>query len=179
MIEHRIAAALSFPGSSMTDRKEAVTIRPATALDAVNIAKLLKAQLGADQDQLRVNDKRMVQWVMTTLDTAFVAVADCSGRIVGSIAMSPMQQPWSDDWFMGETWFTVKPSVHADNTAKELLEMAEQFADSKALALFFKVPATDTDKDSLLSERRDFHFMGTAYYREAKRDVQSGASTLA
>lgn len=166
----------------MTLRTEAVTIRPATALDAVNIAKLLKATLTGDRAaSLRVSDDRIVKWVMSTLDGAFVAVADLSGRIVGSIAMSPMQQPWSDDWFMGETWFAVKPSVHTGDTDEKLLEAAEAFADTRGLPLFFKVPSEDLEKQELLASRHGYHFMGESYYRSARRsrDEQREESALA
>jgi len=153
---------------------EAVTIRPATALDAVNIAKLLKRTLGADQDALRVNDQKTVKWVMDTLETAFVAVADLSGRVVGSIAMLPMQQPWSDDWFMGEAWYAVKPSVQTEGTAADLLEQAEMFADKKRIPLFFKVPAGDVDKETLLSSRLGYHHMGNAYFRSVPSRSRDG-----
>ena len=166
----------------MTAKNEAVTIRPATALDAVNIAKLLKLTLGGHQDTLRVNDEKTVKWVMSTLETAFVAVADMSGRIVGSIAMSPMQQPWSDDWFMGETWFAVKPSIHTRDTDERLLEKAEEFADWKRMPLFFKVPDGDREKLDLLEQRHGYHFMGRSYYRSLPRsrdDVRREESALA
>lgn len=165
----------------MTEDRGAITIRPATALDAVNIAKLLKHTLGADQDALRVSDPKIVKWVMSTLETAFVAVADLSGRIVGSIAMTPTQQPWSDDWFMGETWFAVKPSLHTQTTAADLRNEVEKFAEAKGFPLFFRVPAGDTDKDALFTDRHGYHFMGTAYYRSAprSRDVRREESALA
>lgn len=161
--------------------ESAVIIRPACALDAVNIAKLIKHTLGADQGLLRVNDHKVVQYVIQTIETSFVAVADMSGRLMGSLAMSPLQQPWSDDWFMSEAWFCVKPSVHTSDTAEQLLAAAEEFADSKRLPLFFRVPTDDAPKLALISDRHGFQVLGSHFLRgrQGGRDVHRAGSALA
>ena len=153
----------------MTNPNDAVTLRPATALDAVNIAKLIRHTLGADRGLLRVNDSKVVQYVINTIETSFVAVADMSGRLLGSIALTPSQQPWSDDWFMSEAWFCVKPSVHTGDTAERLLQEATAFADVQKLPLFFRVPHDDTPKSALISDRHGFNVLGAQYLRAPQR----------
>lgn len=165
----------------MTNQDGAVTIRPATALDAVNIAKLIKHILGADQGLLRVNDEKTVQYVINALTTSFVVVAEHkTGRLMGSVALTPLQQPWSDDWFMSEAWFCVKPSVHTGNTAERLLEAAEKFADKKGIPLFFRVSDDDQPKADLLNRRHGIKLLGTHYLRapQGNRDVRRVESAL-
>ena len=165
----------------MTNSTEAVTIRPATALDAVNIAKLIRHSLGADQGLLRVNDQKIVTHVLHTLETSFVAVAEhTTGRLMGSLAMTPLQQPWSDDWFMSEVWFCVRPSVHTGDTDVRLLREAETFADAQRMPMFFRVPGDDREKGALIDGRPGFSKLGTHYLRapQGGRDVRRVSSAL-
>lgn len=136
----------------MTNPTDAITIRPATALDAVNIAKLIRRTLGPDR-ALRVNDTKVVQYVVSTIEKSFVAVAEhVTGRILGSFAMTPAQQPWSDDWFMSEAWFCVLPSAHhTADTGRLLLADAMAFADSKNMPMCFISDPGDESKLKLVT----------------------------
>lgn len=164
----------------MTEKNEAVTIRPATALDAVNIAKLLKLTLG-EKEPGRVNDAKMVQWVLSTLDRAFVAVAEHAGRrLVGSIACVPMQPPWSDDWYLGEAWlFALQSSVAPyEQTIAQMIGWAERLADQERLPLMVAAQNADRSKVGLFSNRPGYGFFGRSFMRMPEVPV-SAESALA
>lgn len=117
-----------------------IVIRPAEVLDAVNIVKLLRAEWQElAKDGLGVlNERKGLEWVLTSINHHFVLVADLQGRIVGTIALKPLEIPWGDGIFLGQLWFYVFPTFRKGDIAEQLARAAEALADRHGLFTMFR-----------------------------------------
>lgn len=157
----------------MTEKSRGATIRPATALDAVNIVRLLQdGWKGSGAVQVaRVNETKAMEYVLSTIklserEDAFVSVADLSGRLVGTLACVRRQERWSEDWFLGKEWFYVTPTWLTRGTAHSLLAEAEKHADARAMSMLFEIDiATQSEFDRLLANRPGYRRHGATYLR--------------
>jgi hypothetical protein len=160
----------------MTTELRDVTIRRATAMDAVNIVRLLKDGW-SEQRHLppsRVNDVKALRWVIQHIEQSFVVVADLSGRIVGSIACRTVEEPMSDEWYIERVWFYAIPSFHG--TPNKLLVEAESFSEEQGLPLVVSVDSFRPERfDRLMASRRRYVSMGGTYMRVLEA-IDDGAS---
>lgn len=114
----------------------AVNIRPATALDASNLVRLLHAgwDEGAAAALGSFDEGRVLEYVTRTLKHCFAVVAERSGRIVGSIAIAPAHLPMIAEPVMVEAWFACVPAWREKGVPGELLFAAERLCDTHGLA---------------------------------------------
>lgn len=143
-------------------------IRPATAFDAVNIAKLLKASWVSQAAEVaQVNDLRTIEHVAGMLKDSIVIVADLSGRLIGALACALMRERWSrpDDWFLCEEWFVVSSHWVTRGITERLLAEAEGFADREHLPLLLGASLISMPLDPLLNHRPGYHRLGAQYLR--------------
>lgn len=118
--------------------KTAMKIRPATAMDSVNIVRLIKA--GYEETPAKqvaaVDELKLLGFVNQALQEAFVLVADLEGRLLGTISFAPIRLPWCTAVVMTEMWFAVVPQYRAKRVPEQLLEATEKFLDQRALPGF-------------------------------------------
>jgi len=166
----------------MKDSTGGVTIRIATALDAVNITRLLRAAWAETHavEASRANEAKAVQYVATVLaGDGFVTVADRSGRLVGTFGIVLDQGRWSDDWYLDAAWFYVVPSFRARGVAERLLAEAEAFADRAGHPIRIGLSSTVPEKLYRgFASRSGYRYTGGVYLRmpETLSDVSYGAS---
>jgi hypothetical protein len=150
----------------MTSANSEIKIRPAAALDAANIVRLLK-QLWLEETALpadRVNDWRALQYVLKTLEQGHVLVAELSGRIVGTIAALVTQEPWSEESLIEVRWlYAVTQSK--DEILQVLLQQAEAFADEQELPMLARVNRYARDRIDHFGGRAGYVSMGSSYFR--------------
>ncbi len=115
----------------------AVSIRPATALDASRLVRLLHEgwSEGAAARLGQFDENRVLEYITRTLKHCFAILAERSGRIVGSIAIAPAHLPMIAEPVMVEAWFACVPAWRDKGVPGELLAAAERFCDSQCLAL--------------------------------------------
>jgi hypothetical protein len=70
-----------------------VKIRPAKPLDASNIARLLIEAHDEGSAYPPVDHATGLQWITQTLNEGYTVVADVSGRLVGTLALTSYQFP--------------------------------------------------------------------------------------
>ena len=99
---------------------------------------------------------------------AFVAVED--DKIIGSVGVSP-QSPWySNDKFLGDSWFYVEPERRGGRTAILLKNAVQNLADKTGLDLVLAVfSIVDAERKSKFFAR-DMKFLGGAYVYEVGKD---------
>lgn len=152
--------------SRMTSANSEITIRPAAALDAANIVRLLK-QLWLEETALpadRVNDWKALQYVIKTLEQGRVLVAELSGRIVGTVAAQVTQEPWSDESLIEIRWlYAVTQSK--DEILQVLLQQMEAFANEQELPLLARVFRYSRDRIDYFGGRKGYVPMGSSYLR--------------
>lgn len=123
------------------EKQPSVVVRPAEALDAVNVVKLLRnewQELGKEGAP-PVDEQKALEWVTLVIREHFVLVADLGGRIVGSIALKPLEWPWARGIFMGQLWFYVFPTFRKGDIAARLKVAAEGILDRNQLLGLFRV----------------------------------------
>ncbi len=135
-------------------------------MDAVNIVRLLK-QGWSEQLRLepaRVNDAKALRYVLQHVEQSFVVVADLSGRLVGTLAVRPTEEQFSDDWYIEREWFYVVPSFH--ETPHRLLVEVEQYSEELELPLRMSAHSFSPERfDLLMSGRRRYVPMGSTFFR--------------
>lgn len=151
----------------MTSANSEIKIRPAAALDAANIVRLLKhlwnEETACTAD--RVNDWKALQYVIKTLDQGRVLVAELSGRIVGSIACLATQEPWSDESFLEVRWLYALHNLLRYDIEAALLEQAELFSSEQELPLLARVYSYSRDRVDHFGGREGYVAMGPSYLR--------------
>lgn len=161
----------------MTSANSEIKIRPAAALDAANIVRLLK-HLWHEETAIpadRVNDRKALRYVIETLEQGHVLVAELSGRIVGTVAAQVTQEPWSDESLIEVRWLYAITSRELVEPA--LLEQAEAFADEQELPMHARVFRYAGDRLDHFGGRKGYISMGPSYLRipvEALLSRQAG-----
>lgn len=150
----------------MTSANSEIKIRPAAALDAANIVRLLKS-LWHEETAIpadRVNDRKALRYVIDTLEQpGCVLVAELSGRIVGTLAALVTQEPWSEESLIEVRWLYA--ATQKDEINRVLLEQAERFADEQELPLLARVFRYSGDRVDHFGGRKGYILMGPSYFR--------------
>lgn len=154
-------------------------VRPATAMDSVNIVRLLKGQHAESAARLLApfEDQKVLQYVTATLGNkyAFSIVAEASGRLIGSVAMSPIPLPWAGNVVvLGEAWFAVVPACRDKGIADRLLDtMGKMIDDVGVPAIHGTNLFAPEEFDDVLSKRPDLVIGRTTFVRVPKRKKEA------
>lgn len=111
-------------------------IREATALDAVNILKLLRRE-GKLPQQPEWTDFDSVGHILDVLSKSIGLVAEQSGRIIATIAVTTPKVR-ERGWFLNGEWVYVLPPYRSRGTLDELLRKAEEIANKHGVAVKIK-----------------------------------------
>jgi GNAT superfamily N-acetyltransferase len=149
----------------------AVSIRPATALDASRLVRLLHEgwSEGAAARLGQFDENRVLEYITRTLKHCFCIVAERSGRIVGSLAIAPAHLPMIAEAVMVEAWFACVPAWRDKGVPGELLAAAERLCDGQGLALAIGTNFTaPTGLDRALAGRSSYAPMRAVLMRLPK-----------
>lgn len=144
-----------------------IKIRPAKPLDTSNIARLLIECHGEGSAYPPVDHATGIQWITQTLTEGFVIVADVSGRLVGSLALTNYQFPWSPKWYMYLEWLYVQRKFRKGGAFEALVAATHAHADEYDAPIVAGVNAADRDvflKDKAF-QHHGYHYMGGTFIR--------------
>jgi predicted N-acetyltransferase YhbS len=144
-----------------------VKIRPAKPLDASNIARLLIECHDEGSAYPPVDHATGIQWITQTLIDGFVIVADVSGRLVGTLALTNYQFPWSPKWYMYLEWLYVQKKFRKGGAFEALIEATHAYADENDAPIVAGVSAADKDvflKDKMF-ELHGYQYIGGDFIR--------------
>jgi predicted N-acetyltransferase YhbS len=144
-----------------------ISLRQAHAGDAIALRSLLKLALAeSGQSQFsRPDDAKALDYVQEVLAAGFVVVALLDGAIVGSIALRPLQERWSQDHFLNEEWFNVLSRYRDTGCGALLLAEAEALIDEAQMPGYF---VTETSGETLLLARTGFVRTGAQFIRRPR-----------
>lgn len=154
----------------MAEKKTKIVIRPAVAMDSVNIVRLIKAgyyETGASEIG-PLDEQKLLEYVTTTLRHAFVLVAEQhipskGGRIHGTIALAPIRMPWCSIAVLAECWFAVTDAYRSRGIPQQLVEATDTFLDQRNMVGFYGTQMlTPPALNDVFEER------GRQGYREAR-----------
>ena len=144
-----------------------VKIRPARPLDTSNIARLLIECHEGGSAYPPVDHTVGINWITQTLANGFVVVADVSGRLVGSLALTNYQFPWSPEWYMYLEWLYVQRKFRKGGAFEALMTAAHAYADENDAPLLAGVSAGDARvmlKDKMF-EQHGYQYIGGDFIR--------------
>ena len=151
-----------------------IKIRQAKPLDASNLYRLL-TESHEEGGAYPPTDPRMgLAWITNTLNTGYVIVADVSGRIVGTLALTDYQFPWSPKWYLYLEWLYVQKKFRNQGAFHALVHAAHAFADERNAPLFAGVSAADKDvmlKDKLF-QQNGYTYIGGDFIRAERHGQQ-------
>jgi predicted N-acetyltransferase YhbS len=162
----------------MAEKK--ISVRPATAMDSVNIVRLLKAQYdeAAVRDLAPFDEDEILRYVTRTITPdpnnpfrAYLLVAEKDGRILASLALTPIPLPWNKAFIvLMESWFAVVPQYRTKGLADKLRDEAEVMLDTIGMFAFFGTNLLTTSAVDHVFANRDGYTAGrTAYVRTPKK----------
>lgn len=139
-----------------------IAYREATGLDLSNIYRLLNEEHKFLELPYPVLDlDKTIRYIANLVRSpnGRVWVADLSGRLVGALVCSIVQPLWSNLWLLNNDFFVVDQHFRKHGVAKNLIDIAKQFADAKNLPIWFET--TTGGKAELLD--RFVSMQGLAY----------------
>lgn len=162
----------------MAEKK--ITIRPATAMDSVNIVRLLKAQYdeAAVRHLATFDEDEILRYVTRTITPdpgnplrAYILVAEKDGRILASLALTPVPVPWNKSILvLMESWFAIVPQYRTKGIAERMRDNAEVMLDKLGMFGFFGTNLLTTNAVDPVFAGRDGYAPGrTAYIRTPKK----------
>lgn len=137
-----------------------IKIRQAKPLDASNIYRLLVEAHDEGGAYPPVDPYMGLNWVTRTLTSGYVIVADVSGRLVGSLALTNFQFPWAPQWYMYLEWLYVQKKFRKGGAFDALMKACHAHADEKDAPIMAGVSAAD--KDVFLKDKA-FQYQGYVY----------------
>lgn len=132
-----------------------IKIRPAKPLDVSNIGRLLIEARDEGGAYPKADHELALKWITRTLIDGFVIVADVSGRLVGTLALTNYQFPWSPKWYMYLEWLYVQKKFRKAGAFNALIDACHAHADEHDAPLFAGV--SSADKDVFLKDKAFQH----------------------
>jgi hypothetical protein len=107
------------------------------------------------------------EWVTSTIINGFVIVAEKAGRIIGSVALTNYQFPWSPRWYLSMDWAYITRGFRGDGAFDALVKAASAFADERGAPIYAGV---SSGKDSYMKDRlfqmKGYTYLGGQFLRE-------------
>ena len=150
--------------------------RPAKPTDAVNLFRLLTEAYTTDDGDVypQIDEERMLRWITESLchEYGYVVVIENIGRIVGSLALIPVQYRWSAEWFLNTEWFYVQRRYRKNASTLALLYAAHAFADEHGASIVSEVSsAKDATLKDRLMQTRGYVYMGGTFIRRSENGI--------
>lgn len=146
-----------------------IKIRPAKPLDSSNLFRLL-VEAHDEGGAYPPTDPHMgLNWITRTLTDGYVIVADVSGRLVGTLALTNFQFPWSPQWYLYLEWLFVQKKFRNGGAFHALMKGAHAYADDLNAPMLMGVSSGDRDvflKDKLF-QQNGYKYIGGDFIRSA------------
>lgn len=144
-----------------------ITIRPAKPLDTSNLVRLLTAAHEEASAYPSVDPAYGLNWITRTLTEGYVIVADVSGRIVGTLALTQYNFPWSPQLYLYLEWLFVQRKFRKGGSFEALIQASHAFADEHKMPILAGVSSADARvllKDKLFKQH-GYMYMGGDFVR--------------
>lgn len=144
-----------------------IKIRPARPLDTSNLMRLLTAAHDEAGAYPPVDQQLGLNWVTRTLNEGYVIVADVSGRLVGTLALTNYQFPWSPKWYMYLEWLFVQKKFRRGGAFEALIKACHAHADLHNAPILAGVSSADAKvmlKDRLFAQH-GYQYVGGDFIR--------------
>ena len=151
-----------------------IKIRPAKPLDSSNLYRLLVEAHDEGGAYPPVDPYMGLNWITRTLNQGYVIVADVSGRLVGTLALTDYQFPWAPQRYMYLEWLYVQKKFRKGGSFEALITGAHAFADEHSYPIMAGVSSADRDvflKDKAF-QQHGYTYVGGDFIRSARSGRQ-------
>jgi hypothetical protein len=149
-----------------------IKIRPAKPLDTSNLVRLLTAAHDEAGAYPPVDQALGLNWITQTLMNGYVIVADVSGRLVGTLALTNFQFPWSPKYYMYLEWLYVQKKFRKGGAFEALIKGCHAYADELDAPILAGVSSADRDvflKDKVF-QHQGYKYIGGDFIRPARSE---------
>jgi hypothetical protein len=143
----------------MPTEQPALRIRRATPLDAVNLYKLLVDEEQNTGIDVEFDEAVRLAHILHVIATGYVAVAEKSGRLVGTIGFSAGGPQYAKDRVLTSEWYFLIPSLQNSQVPARFVNRIVEFADKHNVAIRFSV-APQLSEGGALSDALQSHGFG-------------------
>lgn len=159
----------------MTEEQVVLKCRQGTPFDMTNLMRLMEMAY-QDGEQYEtyapVNNEKLMQWVQRVLITGHVFVVEKSGRLIGSISVTPFQFPWSDHWFMNIEWLYVVKKYRSSQVAEALFTALHRLADEQGAPITGAISSVaDAEIKDRLMRMKGYTYLGGLFVRGAQHGI--------
>jgi GNAT superfamily N-acetyltransferase len=145
-----------------------IKIRQAQPLDVSNLVRLLDQSITDDGNGYPPPDYYMaINWVTSILNEGYVVVAEKSGRLIGTIAVTNFRFPWSPRWFLYVDWMFVSRNFREGGVFAGLMKVIHAYADDRGAPIWGGI---SSGKDATLKDRlmrmSGYQYLGGQFIRE-------------
>ncbi len=150
------------------EKQQKVTIRPAKPYDVSNLCRLLEQAVWDGEGLYPEPDQhRAINWVTGILNDGFVVVAEKSGRLIGTIALTNYQFPWAQKWYLYVDWLFVSKSFREGGVFDGLMKVVHAYADERGAPIFGGITS---GRDARLKDRmmqmKGYAYLGGQFIRD-------------
>jgi hypothetical protein len=151
-----------------------ISIRRVRPYDVSNIYRLLEEAHVQTPEYPAADGFISLSWIASTLAEGYVIVADISGRLVGTLALTNYRPPWTTQWYMYLEWLYVQKKFRSYGVFDALMAAAHHYADEKKAPIWAGISAAGHDvfmKDRLL-RMKGYTYIGGTFVRSASHGQQ-------
>lgn len=149
-----------------------IKIRPAKPLDSSNLVRLLTAAHDEAGTYPPVDQTLGLNWITQTLTSGYIIVADVSGRLVGTLALTNYQFPWSSKSYMYLEWLFVQKKFRKGGAFEALIKACHAFADEHDAPILAGVSSGDREvflKDKMF-QQHGYTYIGGDFIRPSRSE---------
>jgi predicted N-acetyltransferase YhbS len=148
-----------------------IIIRRAKPYDASNICRMLERSHYEESLYPPPDEGMVLRWVTQVLTEGFVLVAERSGRLTGSVAVTNYQFPWSPKWYLSTDWLYVVKEARDGGTFSALMTALHRYADSMKAPIFGGVQSgVDAKLKDRLMAMKGYQYIGGQFIRKEADD---------
>ena len=133
-----------------------------------NAIFFLLLDMAAENSPHKVSAQKALDHIRHVISVGAVAIAEQGGEIIGTAGVS-LRSPWfSDEQFLGDSWFFVRSDKRSSRAALLLKKTMFKFADDVGRDLVFAVFSTEDPERKSKFFARDMKPLGGAFVKETK-----------
>ena len=154
-----------------------ITIRKGKPYDVSNLCRLLEQTIPDGDGYYPEPDQNMaIQWVTSILNEGYVLVAEKSGRLIGTVAVTDFCFPWSPKRYLYVDWMYVSKSFRDGGVFAGLMQALHAFADEREAPIYGGI---SSGRDARLKDRlmtmNGYHYLGGQFIRDLSlQEIEDG-----